>query len=84
MGRIRPGFVKRQAQELLTLHQNKFSSNFESNKKVLNEIAEFPTKKLRNLIAGYITKEMKKAKIAKMAKMTESQSSTEDGEVKND
>ncbi|MEM2954499.1 MAG: 30S ribosomal protein S17e [Candidatus Nanoarchaeia archaeon] len=60
MGRIRPNFVKRQAQQILATHINKFVTNFDENKKILTEIAVFPTKKLRNLIAGYITKELKK------------------------
>ena len=61
MGRIRPGFVKRQAEQLLQLSRDRFTSSFEDNKKVLAELAEFPTKKLRNLIAGYITKNIKTA-----------------------
>jgi small subunit ribosomal protein S17e len=61
MGRIRPGFVKKQAQELLQKYKDKFSANFDENKKILMENAEFPTKKLRNLIAGCITKEIKKS-----------------------
>ena len=60
MGRIRPGFVKRQAQQLLDMNRDKFTSKFDENKKALEPLAEFPTKKLRNLIAGYITKEIKK------------------------
>ena len=34
----------------------KFQANFEENKKAVMEIAEIPSKKLRNLVAGYITK----------------------------
>jgi small subunit ribosomal protein S17e len=60
MGRIRTGFVKRQAQQLLDANRDKFSTKFEENKKALEPLAEFPTNKLRNLIAGYITKELKK------------------------
>lgn len=45
---------------LLSTNKDKFTTSFEENKHVLQQIAEFPTKKLRNLIAGYITKEMKK------------------------
>ncbi len=59
MGRIRTGFVKRQAEKLMKTYLDQFSSKFESNKKKVNELAEVPTKKLRNLIAGYITKKLK-------------------------
>jgi len=59
MGRIRPGFVKRQAEQLLTANREKFTIKFDENKKALEPLAEFPTNKLRNLIAGYITKKLK-------------------------
>ena len=63
MGRIRSGNVKRQAEMLLQANKDKFSTKFEENKTALAPLAEFPTKKLRNLIAGYITKELKKTKV---------------------
>jgi small subunit ribosomal protein S17e len=64
MGRIRTGFVKRQAEGVLQANKDKFTTKFEDNKKALMELADFPTKKLRNLIAGYITKELKKEQVA--------------------
>lgn len=59
MGRIRTGFVKRVAEKLMNLYKGQFSSKFEDNKKLVSERAVVPTKKLRNLIAGYITKKVK-------------------------
>lgn len=59
MGRIRTGFVKRAADKILKQHKNKFSDKFEENKEKVTEVADIPTKKLRNLIAGYITKKIK-------------------------
>jgi len=61
MGRIRTGFVKRQAEDLLKQNRARLTIKFEDNKKVVNEVAEVPTKKLRNLLAGYITKKLKYA-----------------------
>ena len=61
MGRIRTGFVKRAAEKLLKAHKDQFSPNFEENKIRVMEKAEIPSKKLRNLIAGYITKKVKTA-----------------------
>jgi len=58
MGRIRTGFVKRQAEDLLQANKTKFTTKFVENKKSVDELAEVPTKKLRNLIAGYITKKL--------------------------
>ena len=59
MGRIRTGFVKRAGEKLMNLYKGQFSSKFEDNKKLVSERAIIPTKKLRNLIAGYITKKIK-------------------------
>ena len=59
MGRIRPGFVKRQADQLMVANKDKFTTKFDENKKALEPLAFFPTKKLRNLIAGHITKKLK-------------------------
>lgn len=62
MGRIRTGFVKRAAEKLFREHKDKFSSKFEENKFKVTEVADIPSKKLRNLIAGYITKKVKTSK----------------------
>jgi len=59
MGRVRTGFVKRQAESLIKKFKGQFSSKFVGNKTIVAEVAEVPTKKLRNLIAGYITKKRK-------------------------
>lgn len=59
MGRIRAGFVTRQADKLLKVYKAKFSAKFEDNKKIVSDVAEIQTKKLRNLIAGYITKKIR-------------------------
>ncbi|MBI2040992.1 MAG: 30S ribosomal protein S17e [DPANN group archaeon] len=60
MGRVRAGFVKRQAEMLMKLYSSRFTAKFKDNKELVSGVAEVPTKKLRNLIAGYITKKRKK------------------------
>jgi small subunit ribosomal protein S17e len=55
MGRIRTSLIKKMAKELLEKYEERFSDDFEQNKKVLEEIAEIPSKNIRNRIAGYIT-----------------------------
>jgi len=55
MGKVRPKQVKRIAYELLRRFPDRFSSDFEVNKRVLEEIAIVPSQKLRNRVAGYIT-----------------------------
>lgn len=37
-------------------HPEAFGSDFEENKKALEELADIPSKQLRNRIAGYIAK----------------------------
>ncbi|MBD3253296.1 30S ribosomal protein S17e [Candidatus Pacearchaeota archaeon] len=57
MGRIKSKLVKRTAHSLLQ-EENNFTDKFEDNKKMLNELT--PSKKIRNQIAGYITRVIKK------------------------
>lgn len=58
MGKVRTEHVKRIARELVERFPDKFTTDFENNKKVLESVAEIPTTKLRNKIAGYITRLM--------------------------
>ena len=60
MGRIKTQIVKRYAKLLLEKFQDKFTDDFESNKRVLMELAEVRSVKLRNQLAGYITRLMAK------------------------
>ncbi|MEM5812383.1 MAG: 30S ribosomal protein S17e [Candidatus Aenigmatarchaeota archaeon] len=62
MGRIKSIAVKNLGDELIRLHGNKFTEDFERNKKVLDEIKKIKSKRTRNILAGYITKQMKKIK----------------------
>ena len=55
MGNVRSEKVKKTARELLKKHPDKFTADFEENKKVLASLARIPSKKLRNTIAGYVT-----------------------------
>jgi len=57
MGRIKSKLVKRTANTLLK-EENKFTDDFEKNKKILG--SQMPSKKIRNQIAGYITRIKKK------------------------
>ena len=55
MGRIKTSFVKRLGKDLYEAHGDKFTDNFDKNKKVLDEFIEVKSKKLRNILAGYMT-----------------------------
>ena len=60
MGRIKTQIVKRYAKLLLEKFPDEFTDDFESNKRVLMELAEVRSVKLRNQLAGYITRLMAK------------------------
>jgi len=60
LGRIRQTFIKRTGDELIEKFEDKFTRDFETNKKVVEEVALISTKRLRNRIAGYITSRIKK------------------------
>jgi small subunit ribosomal protein S17e len=53
---VRPERVKKVARELVKRYPDKFSTDFEDNKKVLPSLATIRSLKLRNQIAGYITR----------------------------
>jgi small subunit ribosomal protein S17e len=55
--------IKRISTELLEKYPDRFSVDFEENKKVIKEIAVVRSKILRNRIAGYITSYLHKASI---------------------
>ncbi len=62
MGRIKTTAVKSLADELIKKHGKKFSDDFEKNKKILDEVKKIKSKKIRNILAGYITKKMQQIK----------------------
>lgn len=55
MGRIKSKLVKRTGNALL--NEGVFTINFEQNKKILKDL--MPSKKIRNQVAGYITRKMR-------------------------
>lgn len=71
MGKVRTETVKRAARELIEKFPDKFGNEYEANKLAVNELVRAPSKKLRNLIAGYVTRlkvtEAKKATIMQMS-----------------
>ena len=56
LGKVRPERVKRVARELVSRYPNKFTTNFEENKKLVDSLVKTSSTKLRNRIAGYITR----------------------------
>lgn len=60
MGRIKTTQVKRSGEKIMNLYGDRFSKDFTKNKKIVEEVAEFHSKKLRNIVAGYVTRLVKK------------------------
>jgi len=52
--------IKRLSYEVLDEYQSKFGEDFADNKKILDQISIIRSKGLKNEIAGYITKYIKK------------------------
>jgi small subunit ribosomal protein S17e len=55
LGKVKTEQVKRIAKELIARFPDKFSSNFEDNKRMVASLTQGTTTKVRNQIAGYIT-----------------------------
>ena len=56
MGSIRPSTIKRVARELVERFPDKFNGDFDHNKKMVAKLTDVQTKKLRNAVAGYVTR----------------------------
>jgi len=54
MGRIKTSFVKHVAKELVEKYPGKFSSDYSQNKKELANFMTFESKRMRNIVAGYL------------------------------
>jgi small subunit ribosomal protein S17e len=71
LGKVRTETVKRAARELIERFPDKFTNEYEANKASVNQLLRAPSKKLRNLIAGYVTRlKMTEAKKATMMQMS--------------
>ena len=59
MGRIKTALIKRLTNELLKEHGDEFKQDYEENKKLVEERLDVSSKKIRNIIAGYVTRRIK-------------------------
>lgn len=58
MGRIKTQMIKRLAFKMFAKHQNELKENFVDNKKIVQDFMTAASKKVRNSVAGYVTRLM--------------------------
>lgn len=56
IGNIRPTYIKRVAIELVKKYPEEFTSEYQHNKKKVEELTDVKSVKMRNRIAGYVTR----------------------------
>jgi len=59
MGKVRTILIKSTSKELINKYPNVFTTDFETNKKLLDKYLEVDSKHLRNRISGYIVNLLK-------------------------
>ena len=75
--------IKRLSYEVLDGHKSKFGEDFVDNKKALNEISIIRSKGLKNKMAGYITKFVKKEIREEKAKQSRIESSKSEQQMQD-
>ncbi len=56
MGRIKTTLIKRRTKELLAKHGQHFTADFAQNKQLVSRYTIVQSKKLRNIVAGYMSR----------------------------
>ena len=56
MGKVKTEQIKRVGKELMERFPTKFTTNFDDNKKSVDSLTQGTTTRVRNQIAGYITR----------------------------
>jgi len=55
---IKPSYIKTLGLEVLAKNRDRFSHNYEENKQALTSVASIESKRVRNRIAGFITRKI--------------------------
>jgi len=56
VGKVKTEQIKHLAKELISTYPNKFTTNFDDNKRIVDELTDGATTRVRNQVAGYITR----------------------------
>lgn len=59
MGRIKTKLVKRITRQLIKVHGEDLKDNFDDNKALVSKFTTIQSKKIRNTVAGYVTRIIK-------------------------
>ena len=59
MGKVKTEQIKRLSKELIRRFPDKFTTTFDENKRMVDELTEGTTTRVRNQTAGYITRTVK-------------------------
>jgi len=62
MGRIKTSYIKHIGYELFEKNFEKFTTDFSKNKKMVKELISFKSKRMLNIVTGYITSLKKRSK----------------------
>jgi small subunit ribosomal protein S17e len=55
MGRIKTTLIKRIGRDIYDAHAGEFTEDYSENKKILSNFIDIKSKKLKNIVAGYVT-----------------------------
>jgi len=69
LGKVRIDIVKKTARKLMESYPDKFTTDFEENKKMVTQLLDSSTKWMRNRISGYVTT-LKRTEEKRKAAMT--------------
>ncbi len=58
MGTVKPAYIKNVAMELLKKYSELFTNDFDENKRIVQELTNIRSKRVRNRVAGYITRKI--------------------------
>lgn len=61
MGRIKTVMIKRVGKKLFREYKDQLTTDFDKNKEIISKVVFIQSKKVRNILAGYLTK-LKKTK----------------------
>ncbi|OYT42737.1 MAG: 30S ribosomal protein S17e [Candidatus Aenigmarchaeota archaeon ex4484_224] len=56
MGRIKTEFIKKIGQKIYLQYRDRITTDFDKNKELVKEVLKIESKKVRNIVTGYITR----------------------------